>query len=137
MTLDGSERAMTADDLLICDANEVPIGVGGIMGGLHSEITDATTVVALEVAWFEPNGIAQSVGRLGLRSEASTRFERGVDPYGIDRSIARFVELLRETCPRRRPRWRSPTSPRPRPTPGPRSCAPARAARPGCRPAAR
>jgi len=69
------------------------------MGGLRSEITEQTVVVALEIAWFQPDGIAQSAQRLGLRSEASARFDRGVDPYGIDRSIARFVELLRETCP--------------------------------------
>ncbi len=98
-TLDGAERAFTSEDLLICDANDSPIGLGGIMGGLHSEITERTTVVALEIAWFQPDGIAQSAQRLGLRSEASARFDRGVDPYGIDRSIARFVELLRETCP--------------------------------------
>ena len=51
------------------------------------------------MAWFEPIGIAQTVARTGLRSEASARFERGVDPYVIDPAIARFVELLAETCP--------------------------------------
>ena len=69
------------------------------MGGADSEITDATTVVALEMAWFDPIAVAATAARLGLRSEASSRFERGVDPYGIDRAVARFVELLRETCP--------------------------------------
>jgi phenylalanyl-tRNA synthetase beta chain len=98
-TLDGVERAFSSTDLLICDGHDAPIGVAGIMGGLESEIGPATTTVALEVAWFEAEGIAQSVPRLGLRSEASARFERGVDPYGIDASIARFAELLRETCP--------------------------------------
>ncbi len=98
-TLDGTTRMLSPQDLLICDANDVPIGIGGIMGGLDSEISEATTTVALEIAWFEPEGIAATVARLGLRSEASTRFERGVDPYGIERSIARFVELLCETCP--------------------------------------
>ena len=90
---------LTADDLLICDANDVPIGIGGIMGGLHSEISDATTTIALEIAWFEPLGIAKTAGRLGLRSEASLRFDRGVDPQGMPLAIARFVELLRLTCP--------------------------------------
>ena len=99
VTLDGVTRAFGPDDLLICDANDVPIGVGGIMGGQDSEISDATTVVALEIAWFEATGVGQTAARLGLRSEASVRFERGVDPYGIDASIARFAELLRETCP--------------------------------------
>jgi phenylalanyl-tRNA synthetase beta chain len=98
-TLDGVVRTFTADDLLICDAHDVPIGVGGVMGGLDSEITDATTVVALEIASFEQTGITRTMNRVGLRSEASGRFERGVDPYGIERAQARFVELLRETCP--------------------------------------
>lgn len=99
-TLDGVERTVTPADLLICDAQDVAIGgIAGVMGGLHSEITDTTATIALEVAWFEPVGIMQSSQRVGLRSEASARFERGVDPYGIDMSIARFVELLRETCP--------------------------------------
>lgn len=98
-TLDGTVRTFTADDLLICDAHDVPIGVGGVMGGLDSEITDTTTVVALEIASFEQTGITRTMNRLGLRSEASGRFERGVDPFGIERAQARFVELLRETCP--------------------------------------
>jgi phenylalanyl-tRNA synthetase beta chain len=98
-TLDGVERALSPADLTICDANDVPIGLGGVMGDLHSEITEATTAVALEAAWFEAVGTMQSAQRLGLRTEASARYERGVDPYGIDRAVARFVELLRETCP--------------------------------------
>jgi phenylalanyl-tRNA synthetase beta chain len=98
-TLDGEDRTFTADDLFICDANDVPIGVGGIMGGLDTEISDSTTVVALEMAWFSPIGIGQTVARTNLRSEASARFERGVDPYGMPLAIARFVELLSETCP--------------------------------------
>jgi phenylalanyl-tRNA synthetase beta chain len=98
-TLDGVERKLTAEELLICDAFDRPIGLAGIMGGADSEISDATTTVALEFAWFEPLGIAASVTRTGLRSDASARWERGVDPYGIDTSIARFIELLRETSP--------------------------------------
>ena len=99
VTLDGTTRTLGTDDVLICDANDVPIGIGGIMGGQDSEISDTTTVVALEIAWFAAAGIGQSAARLGLRSEASARFERGVDPYGIDHAIARFAQLLRETCP--------------------------------------
>ena len=99
VTLDGVERRLTVDDLLICDANDVPIGIGGIMGGLDSEISDATTTIALEIAWFEPIGIARSATRLGLRSEASFRFDRGVDPQGMPLAIAKFAELLRLTCP--------------------------------------
>lgn len=99
VTLDDVERTMTPTDLLICDATDRPIGIAAIMGGQNTEISDRTTTIALETAWFEPMGIMRSVARMGLRSEASARFERGVDPFGIERSIARFVELLRLTCP--------------------------------------
>ena len=98
-TLDGVTRALTPDDLLICDALDAPVGIAGIMGGASSEIDDATTEVALEMAWFEPVSLATTAARLGLRSEASARFERGVDPMVADQAIARFVELLRETSP--------------------------------------
>jgi phenylalanyl-tRNA synthetase beta chain len=98
-TLDGELRTFTHDDLFICDGNDVPIGVGGVMGGLDTEISDSTNIVALEMAWFDPVGIGQTVTRTNLRSEASARFERGVDPYGMPTAIARFVELLSETCP--------------------------------------
>ncbi len=99
LTLDGVERVCTAREVLICDGNDAPIGIGGIMGGASTEIDEHTTAVALEMAWFDPPTIAASAGRLALRSEASTRFERGADPEGIDRAARRFVELLRLTCP--------------------------------------
>ena len=98
-TLDGEERSFDARDVMICDANDVPIGLGGIMGGLDTEISDETTTVVLEMAWFDTVGIGQSVTRSGLRSEASQRFERGVDAHGMPAAIARFAELLSETCP--------------------------------------
>jgi len=98
-TLDGVARTFTAEDLFICDADDTPIGVGGIMGGLDSEISDATTTVALEMAWFSLVGIGQTVTRTSLRSEASSRFERGVDPHGMPNAVLRFAELLSETCP--------------------------------------
>jgi phenylalanyl-tRNA synthetase beta chain len=69
------------------------------MGGLDTEITDRTQTIALENAWFASDGIARSAARHELRSEASVRFDRGRDPYGIDHAVHRFVELLRETCP--------------------------------------
>jgi phenylalanyl-tRNA synthetase beta chain len=98
-TLDDVERALTDADLLICDGHDVPIGIGGVMGGADTEIHEGTTVVALEMAWFDPTGIGHTAARLNLRSEASARFERGTDPYVIDRAVDRFVTLLRETCP--------------------------------------
>jgi phenylalanyl-tRNA synthetase beta chain len=99
VTLDGTERRLAGDDLLICDGHDMPVGLAGIMGGAHTEIGPDTTTVALEMAWFRPEAVASTAGRLGLRTEASARFERGVDPAVADLAIARFVELLRETCP--------------------------------------
>lgn len=98
-TLDGETRTLTPSDLLICDGDDVPIGIGGVMGGLETEISDGTTTVAHEIAWFTPLTVLQTSARLGLRSEASARYERGCDPYIIDTAHARFAELLRETCP--------------------------------------
>ncbi len=98
VTLDGVERRVGPADCLICDADGAPVGVGGIMGGASSEISDATTTVLLETAWFRPEAIARTSKRLGLRSEASVRFERGVDAEGVPRAAARFVELLTATA---------------------------------------
>ena len=98
-TLDGETRTFIENDLLICDADDQAIGIGGVMGGLNTEITGATTTVVLEIAWFQMLTVLQSSSRLGLRSEASARYERGCDPYIINTAHARFVELLRETCP--------------------------------------
>ncbi|MEY2454876.1 MAG: phenylalanyl-tRNA synthetase beta chain [Acidimicrobiaceae bacterium] len=94
VTLDGVERRLTSDDLLICDAKDTPNGIGGIMGGASSEISEATTDVLVEMAWFQPMAIATTSRRLGVRSEASARFEKGCDPEIIDLAHARFVELL-------------------------------------------
>ena len=99
VTLDGVERSLDVDDLLICDATDRPIGLAGIMGGENSEISATTTQVALEAAWFEPQGIMRTVQRHNVRTEASARFERGVDPYGIEASVALFIDLLRPMCP--------------------------------------
>lgn len=93
-TLDDVSRTLTVEDLLICDGEDVPVGVAGIMGGADTEISEATTDVVVEMAWFERMPIAKSSRRLGVRSEASARFERGVDPEGIDLAQDRFVELL-------------------------------------------
>ena len=93
VTLDDVERTLTADDCLICDAESTPVGIGGVMGGASSEISATTTTVALEAAWFDPVAIARTSKRVGLRTEASVRFERGVDPEGVHRAVARFCEL--------------------------------------------
>ena len=93
-TLDGVERELTPDDLLICDAERVAQGIAGIMGGAAAEVSAATTEVLLESAYFEPSGIAKTSKRLGLRSEASARFERGVDPNDVAAGAARAMELF-------------------------------------------
>ncbi len=93
-TLDDVERRLVPEDLLICDGDDVAVGMAGIMGGASSEIDDATTDVLLEMAWFHPIGIVKSSRRHKLRSEASARFEKGTDPEVVDRAMRRFSELL-------------------------------------------
>ena len=79
-TLDGVERALTAEDLVIADG-ERAVGLAGIMGGEETEVSSATTNVLLEAANFEPVGILRSSERHSLRTEGSNRWEKGVDPY--------------------------------------------------------
>jgi phenylalanyl-tRNA synthetase beta chain len=97
-TLDGVERALTSEDLLICDAQRAPQAIAGIMGGADSEVDDTTTEVLIESAHFEPSGIAKSSKRLGLRSEASARFERGIDPNGAAAGADLAIRLLQEVA---------------------------------------
>ena len=101
-TLDGVTRRLgdgAYPDCLICDADNTSVGIAGIMGGASSEISESTTRVVLEAANFTPMAIARTSKRLSLRSEASHRFERGVDIEGIERAVARFIELMRMTSP--------------------------------------
>ncbi|MGI8775910.1 MAG: phenylalanine--tRNA ligase subunit beta [Acidimicrobiales bacterium] len=98
VTLDEVERPVGPDDCLICDAEGTAVGIGGIMGGASSEISDATATVLVEAAWFDPMAIARTSKRLGLRTEASVRFERGVDPEATDRAVARFCQLAAEVA---------------------------------------
>ena len=93
-TLDEVERHLTSEDLLICDGDDVPVGLAGIMGGASSEIDERTTDVLLEMAWFHPIGIVKSSRRHKLRSEASARFEKGTDPQVVDLAMRRFAGLL-------------------------------------------
>ena len=95
-TLDGIERTLTPDDLLICDANGVPQAIAGIMGGSTAEVSEATRSILLESAYFQPIGISRSSKRLGLRSESSARFERGTDPNGVGAAANRAMELLEQ-----------------------------------------
>ncbi|RGD58701.1 phenylalanine--tRNA ligase subunit beta [Kitasatospora xanthocidica] len=97
-TLDGVERKLSAEDLLICD-NSGPIGLAGVMGGASTEILDpaagpGTTEVIIEAAHFDAVAIARSAKRHKLPSEASKRFERGVDPEATRAAAQRAVDLL-------------------------------------------
>mgnify|MGYP001347691475 FL=1 len=97
VTLDGVERTLTEADGVVADAADTAIGIAGVMGGASTEIHDGTSSVALEMAWWDPMSIATSARRLGLRSEASTRFEKGADPEVADLAMRRFAQLLGET----------------------------------------
>ena len=94
-TLDGIERKLTEEDLLICDA-EKPVALAGIMGGATTEVSEGTTDILLESAYFNPVTVRQTSRSTGLRSESSYRFERGVDPNGIVDALDRASELIRE-----------------------------------------
>ena len=95
-TLDGAERTLSAEDLLICDANRAPQAIAGVMGAGGSEVSGATSAVLLESAYFTPDGILRTSKRLGLRTESSARFERGVDPNGTALAAERAWELFTE-----------------------------------------
>ena len=97
VTLDGVERAFTPDDLLICDA-ERAVAVAGVMGGELAEVSEQTSDVLLESASFERGGVQRTRRRIDLSTEASMRFERGVDPEGAPLGAARAVRLMHEWC---------------------------------------
>ena len=92
-TLDGQERALIPEDLLITDARG-PVAIAGIMGGATSEVSAATRNVLLEAATFEPRSIRRTAKRLGIPSEASYRYERGVDANGIPFASLRAASLM-------------------------------------------
>jgi phenylalanyl-tRNA synthetase beta chain len=94
-TLDGNVRVLTPEDLVIADAAR-PVAIAGIMGGEDSEVTDETTDLLLEAANFEPSGIQRTSERLGLRSEASGRWEKGVDPYLAEQAAVLCSQLFAE-----------------------------------------
>lgn len=94
-TLDGQERTLSQGMLLICDGKE-PVGLAGVMGGLNSEIADSTKHVLIESAHFDPMNTRRTSKRLGLSTEASFRFERGVDPTGCGLAADRSALLLAE-----------------------------------------
>jgi phenylalanyl-tRNA synthetase beta chain len=92
-TLDGTERMLEQGDILICDAAR-PVALGGIMGGADTEVTGATSRILIESAMFLSTSILQTSKRLGLRSEASARFERGGDPEQTLEAAMRCADLI-------------------------------------------
>lgn len=94
-TLDGVNRTLTADHLVIADG-KLPVGLAGVMGGQESEISAATKDILLESAWFEPASIRRTSKSFGLHTEASHRFERGADIEAAPVSLDRAAELIAE-----------------------------------------
>ena len=94
-TLDGQERKLSADVLMICDA-EKEVGIAGIMGGENSMITDHVSTVLFEAATFNGANIRKSAKRVGLRTDASGKFEKGLDPYNAEAAINRACQLIEE-----------------------------------------
>ncbi len=116
-TLDGVTRAASADMLVIADATRTQ-GFGGIMGGGDSEVTEATTTIAVESAHFAPAQVRRTARRLGLATEASHRFERGADYDAAATALARALELVESIgAGSARPGWidAQPEPPTPRP----------------------
>ena len=97
-TLDGQERDITTDTLMIWDG-EVPTGIAGIMGGLDSEIVDDTSSVMLESANFDGVSIRKSASRMALRTDASARYEKTLDPEMTYVAVKRFIKLLYDADP--------------------------------------
>jgi phenylalanyl-tRNA synthetase beta chain len=93
--LDNQQRVLTSADLVICDA-ERPVALAGVMGGLNSEIENTTTSILLESAFFKPAAIRKTSKRLGLHTESSHRFERGIDIDGVGRALDRAACLIVE-----------------------------------------
>lgn len=96
-TLDEKERKLDAGDLVIADA-EKPACIAGVFGGLHSGVSESTTTVFLESAWFDPAHIRRTARRHGLNTDASFRFERGVDPELTVYALKRAALLLKEVA---------------------------------------
>jgi len=95
MTLDGEERELHSDDLMICD-KEKPMCIAGIFGGIYSGVTEDTTSIFLESAYFDPVSIRKSAKRHGLNTDASFRFERGIDIENVEYALKRAAILIKE-----------------------------------------
>lgn len=97
ITLDGTERTLSASDLMICDASE-PKCIAGVFGGLNSGTTESTTDIFLESACFNPTSVRRTARRLGISTDSSFRFERGVDPNGCLYALKLAALLIKEVA---------------------------------------
>lgn len=95
VTLDGIERVLSEEDLMICDA-EKPMCIAGVFGGMHSGVSESTTSIFLESAYFNPVSIRKSAKRHGLNTDASFRFERGIDPNITELALKRAALLIQD-----------------------------------------
>ncbi len=96
-TLDGKDRVFSGEEILICDGAG-PVCIAGVMGGLDTEVTKETRNILIEAACFDPPHIRRTARRLGIPSESSQRFEKGVDPAGCDLAARRAAQLLVAYC---------------------------------------
>lgn len=95
MTLDGEERELHEDDLMICDT-EKPMCLAGVFGGINTGVTESTTSIFLESAYFDPVSIRKTAKRHGLNTDASFRFERGIDIENVEYALKRAALLIKE-----------------------------------------
>lgn len=96
-TLDGEDRILHEDDLVICDA-EKPMCIAGIFGGINTGVTENTRAIFLESAYFDPVSVRKTAKRHGLNTDASFRFERGIDINNVEYCLRRAALLIRELC---------------------------------------
>lgn len=97
VTLDSKEHKLESDMLMICDGHR-PVAIAGVMGGENSEISDTTTRVLVESAYFNPISIRKTAKRTGIATDASHRFERGIDPEGTVNALVRAMSLMAQIC---------------------------------------
>ncbi|PCI34985.1 MAG: phenylalanine--tRNA ligase subunit beta [Flavobacteriaceae bacterium] len=97
-TLDGIERELHQDDLMICNGNSEPLCIAGVFGGLHSGVTKDTTAIFLESAYFNPVAIRKTAKRHALNTDASFRFERGIDPDFVQYALKRAALLIQQVA---------------------------------------
>lgn len=95
ITLDGIERELHEEDLMICDA-EKPMCIAGVFGGIDSGVTEKTRSIFLESAYFNPVSVRKTAKRHGLNTDASFRFERGIDPNITEYALKRAALLIQE-----------------------------------------